>query len=238
MYLLDGDIIAYRVAFKTEDDTDKRARYNAGSFIASVLTNLACKRRDVDDIGVLDYQVFISGRTNFRSDIAYTQKYKGNRDKQTKPKRLEVVRNHLVREYGAIVSEHEEADDLIAIWATDYGDDAVICSNDKDFDQVPGWHYNFVKDTLYYVDEATARKNFYISVLVGDQVDNIKGANRIGKVKAPRVLEDCVSEDDYYAVCLDAFDNDEQRLIETCRLLWLRRTPGELWTPPREREHG
>ena len=41
----------------------------------------------------------------------------------------------------------EEADDTIAIRATELGDEAIIVSLDKDFDQVVGWHYNFSKDS-------------------------------------------------------------------------------------------
>ncbi len=37
-------------------------------------------------------------------------------------------------------------------------------------------------------------------------------------------------------VVVDAYDGDEERVIENARLLWLRREEGELWEPPTRRE--
>jgi imidazole glycerol phosphate synthase subunit HisF len=57
--------------------------------------------------------------------------------------------------------EGQEADDAIAIAATEYGDECIMASIDKDFDQVPGWHFNFVKNERYYITEEQGRLNFY-----------------------------------------------------------------------------
>ena len=81
-----------------------------------------------------------------------------------------------------------KADDAIAIEATKFGDDSIIVSLDKDFDQVQGWHYNFVKKDKYYITADEGLYNFYCQFLVGDRIDNIIGVKGIGPKKAEKLL--------------------------------------------------
>lgn len=233
MLLLDGDIIAYRVAAKTEDEPERYAQYCAGSMVGDVLSRLACVFGDSDP---LNYQVFLTGDSNFRNDVAVTAPYKGNRRDKPKPKHVQPIKDYLVEEWNAIVSDNEEADDLIAIWATDYGEEACIVSIDKDFDQVPGWHYHFLKHELYYVEEEDAIRFLYQQILTGDNVDNIKGIRGVGPVKAAKALADCKTELDMYNKCVEMYEGDSHRVIENARLCFLRRYPEQIWTPPKEED--
>jgi 5'-3' exonuclease len=231
MLLFDGDILCYRVAYKTEGEKASKARYSAGSFLGEVLSTLACRFGDSD---VVPYQVFLTGKTNFRNDVAVSHEYKANRKDRVKPTHVDTIRKYLIEEWEAIVSDNEEADDLIAIWASDYGDSSCIVSIDKDFDQVPGWHYNFVKKELYYVNASDAMRFLYEQILTGDRVDNIIGLDGIGPVKAKRALEDCTTEREMYDKCVEMYGGDEERVIENARLCFLRRVPEQLWSPPEE----
>jgi 5'-3' exonuclease len=103
---------------------------------------------------------------------------------------------------------------------------------DKDLDMIRGWHYNFVKEQLYYVTEKEAIKNFYTQILTGDRVDNIPGLKGIGPVKAKKILDGCETEDSLFKAVLDKYDNDIDKLTERGRLLWIRRKEKELWKPP------
>ena len=47
--------------------------------------------------------------------------------------------------YQAIISEGEEADDLIAKEAARLNYKACVASVDKDMLQIPCWHFNFVR---------------------------------------------------------------------------------------------
>ena len=40
------------------------------------------------------------------------------------------------------------------------------------------------------------------------------------------------TEQDLWEACVKAYDGDVDRVIENARLLWLRRTEGEIWQPP------
>jgi 5'-3' exonuclease len=43
-----------------------------------------------------------------------------------------------------------------------------------------GWHYNFIRNDKYLIDEYEAMQNFYKQLLTGDRVDNIIGLKGVG----------------------------------------------------------
>ena len=226
MILVDGDIVAYRCAFKCNDESEKTACYTTGSFLSDMISHLYTM---ID--GEPDYKVYLTGKGNFRHDIAVTEPYKGNRKEKEKPVHLEAIRQYLIKDWNAVVSEGEEADDLIAIDATAIPD-SIIVSLDKDFNQVPGKHYNFNKQDLYNVSEDEGLLFFYRQIIMGDKADNIVGVHGIGEKKSQKLLED-LSEIEMYNKCIELLDSEE-RVIENARLLWLRREPDQLWEPPVE----
>ena len=89
------------------------ACYTTGSFLSDMISHLYTL---ID--GEPDYKVYLTGKGNFRHDIAVTEPYKGNRKEKEKPVHLEAIRQYLIKDWNAVVSEGEEADDLIAIDAT------------------------------------------------------------------------------------------------------------------------
>lgn len=120
-------------------------------------------------------EFYLTGPTNFRNYIAVQKEYKGNRV-QLKPKHYKALRSYLIDKCGAKVSHDQEADDELGIEADKYPDGkVVIVSNDKDLDQVVGYHYNWVTKEQYYIDDEQAIRLFYKQLLMGDAVDNIPG---------------------------------------------------------------
>ena len=224
MILIDGDIVAYRCAYKSTDDRAEYAAYSAGSYLSDLISDLYIL---IDDEP--EYRVFLTGKGNFRHEYAVTAGYKENRKDKKKPEHLAVIRQYLIDEWKAIVSDEEEADDLIAIAATQQP--SIIVSTDKDFDQVPGKHFNPNTGRLYDVSEEDAVKFLYEQILTGDRADNIMGIKGVGPVKAKKALADCVTERQMYDVCVEMY-GDEERVIENGRLLYLRRKEGEIWNAP------
>ena len=104
---------------------------------------------------------------------------------------------------------------------------------DKDLDMIRGWHYNFIKDKKYLIEEYEGIVNFYKQILTGDRVDNIVGLHGIGPKKAEKLLKDCKTEQQLYDAVLKAYDNDTERVLENGKLLWIRRKPNEMWKPPK-----
>ena len=218
--------MCYRAAAACKDDTASVACYTVDSIVTDAL--LFC---DVDVRWYDTWQLFLTGKTNFRNDIAKTAPYKGNRT-QPKPAHLPAVRKHLVKHWNACISEGEEADDAIAIEATKLQGNCVIISVDKDFLQIEGHFYNYVKKQHFFITKEEATKNFYKQILTGDSADNIIGINGIGPVKAEKMLQDVVDEKEMYNICVEAYEGNADRVIENGQLLWLRREKGQLWAPP------
>lgn len=235
MLLIDADILVYRLGYSLDKEPDLSDRAVKNSVITAVDIMLM----DAAELtGHDEAEFYVTGKTNYRNDVATTAVYKGNRPKE-KPIHYQLIRDFIIENYEAVVSDNEEADDCIAIRATEL-DDSVICSIDKDFDQVPGWHYNWVKhknpkaskkDYYYEISPEEGLLYFYRQILTGDRVDNIIGIHGIGAVKSKKILEG-LSEQEMYAKCVELYEGSEERVIENARLLWLRRERGQLWKPP------
>ena len=220
--LIDGDILCYRIGFATQEESQDVAIRTMASFLEELV---------MFDLNVSEWNTYLTGPTNFRNDYAITAPYKGNR-KGEKPTHHGLLREYLELSWNGTVTEGIEADDAIAIDATTYGDESIIVSLDKDFDQVQGWHYNFVKKDKYYVQADEGLLNFYMQFLVGDRIDNIIGVKGIGPVKARKLLED-KTEREMFEICVEELGSEE-RAIENGILLYLQRKEGEIWSPPSE----
>lgn len=224
--LVDGDIVAYRAAFSTQDLFPEDAERKVDELMDYILTETLMFPDPSE------YEVFLTGSGNFRYDIAKSFPYKGNRKSTEKPIHLPVAREYLVTKYKATVSEGEEADDLIAIAATKYGPETIVASVDKDMLQIPCKHFNFTKGEWHDITEFEGTKFFYKQILTGDRADNIMGLYKVGPVKAEKIVKDCNTEEELWEAVIKAYDGDIDRVVENARLLWLRRKEGEIWQPP------
>lgn len=211
------------------------------------------KRRFKTD---LEPYYFLTGKGNFREEIATIAKYKGNRDEMVKPVHYEAVRDYFVNSYGAYVVEGIEADDEVSIRAWEQWrnsvDDYVVATIDKDLDQIPGWHYDYKKKVFYDIDELDGELFFYAQILSGDATDNIKGCYRIGLKKAQNMIVDWFSqypEEGWregvwseivscYQENMDKYPDKhehglsaEQAALENARLVYMQQKRDEIWTP-------
>lgn len=220
--LIDGDILTYRLGFACEGESEGIVRARLDTFLSDLL---------IYDVDVDDFEGFLTAPTgNFRESIAVTAPYKGNRS-GNKPQHYNYIREYLVKDWGFIMVEGQEADDAIGIEAMKPHQTPVICTIDKDLDNVPGWHFNFVKRVMYYVSREEATRNFFTQILTGDRIDNIIGIRGVGPVKASKILENCTSERMMYEACVEAY-GDPERVLENGRLLWIRHKENEIWNPP------
>ena len=227
--LIDGDIVAYRAAFATQDYSYKEAEDKVDELMDYIISDTI----ELPFPSKEDFQTYLTGKTNFRFDIAKSHPYKGNRKDVEKPKHLASARQHMMNKYDAVVSENEEADDLIAKAAAALGYNCVVASIDKDMLQLPCWHFNFGRNEWTKVEPFEGLKFVYHQMLTGDRADNIIGLQGIGPKKADKLLQDCHTEEDLWTTVLKAYDGDTERLVENARLLWLRRYDNELWEPPK-----
>lgn len=186
--------------------------------------------------------IFLSPDRCFRDDLARTKTYKGNRTAQ-KPTHLKAVGEYLVKSHGATVAAGIEADDAIGIGLT--SDPGTVCvSIDKDLDQVPGWHFNWVEDRAYWITPKEGDYSFYTQLLTGDTTDNVPGVAGIGPAKASGILDGAKSRielcERVWAVYrAGAKDSESAKVyfLEQARLLWILRHPfdhtgKQWWVPP------
>lgn len=219
--LIDADILNYRIGFATNDEVEDVAIRTMAGFLEDLLL--------FDLPEVQTWELHLTGFNNFRNQYAVTAPYKGNRKGNDKPVHYHVLRDYLIQSWGAVVNDGIEADDMLAIRATELGDDSVIVTLDKDLDQVVGWHYNFAKKIKYYVKDDEAVLNFYKQFLTGDTVDNIVGAYRIGPKTADKLLRD-KTESEMWEIILEHLGED--RAIENGHLLYMLRTKDDYFKVP------
>jgi hypothetical protein len=222
--LIDGDILVYRIAFASNDETEAIAKARMSTFVEELLS----------PTDIRGYDGYLTGSNNFRNEIAVTAPYKGNRKDVVKPVHYQVLREYLQHQWGFVMIQDQEADDAMGIRAYELNDEEyIIMTIDKDLDMIKGWHYNFVKNERYFVKEEDTLRTFYKQILTGDRTDNIVGLKGIGPVKADKVLKECETEQEMYEAVLEAYEGNEERVLENGRLLWIRRLPEQIWIPPK-----
>jgi 5'-3' exonuclease len=172
--------------------------------------------RITDTCASQEHRIFISGSGNFRKTL-YPD-YKAHRASVTKPLHLEPLRELLVREWGAEIVDGYEADDGIGMAHTEH---TIIVSNDKDFKQLEGTHFNPVKSEFEVVDSQMAAYNFYFQMLKGDAADNIRGIDGIGDVRAKRIL-DGLDPGAMHSTVFEYYNNPERFLLNYRLLRILR----------------
>ncbi len=221
--VVDADILVYRFGFASEGDPAEFALARLSEFLDDLYTKLS-----VDDI--IGY---MTGKGNFRDEVAVTAPYKGNRTGNAKPYHFNLLREYMEKSWNFEVVNGMEADDALGIYAYAHDpEDYVLVTIDKDIDMIRGHHYGFVKDHKYYITEEEGIRNFYLQILTGDKVDNIIGLKGIGPVKAKRILEECKTELEMYNATIEAYEGNLERVLENGRLLWILREPNQIWTPP------
>ena len=227
---IDGDIIVYSVGFAANDDPIAFAKHSV-----KLLINRIVDRTEADE-----YVVHLTGKGNFRDELATIQGYKENRKDTPKPVHYKELRNYLETKYKAHIATGMEADDTMGIQATSNdGDNHVIATLDKDLNMIPCWHYNWRKDELFEVVQPDADKFFIVQLLTGDSTDNIPGLKRITGSMATKKIKEYCSEPDEFTVCIEriretykekAEDIDVDSVLhEIGNLLWIRRDGYDTW---------
>lgn len=224
--LIDGDIVQYRCAWASNNDPVGIAIARTDEMIDQIL----------NDTKADTFEIYLSDdyTNNFRYQVDPT--YKANRKDVARPVWYREIKDHLFDKWNADLSLGMEADDSLGIRQTSalaayQEENCVICSIDKDLKQIPGNHYNFVKKEGFYVEQVEGTRQLYLQLLIGDTSDNVKGVDRIGPVKAGKLLNHITNEYQMFEVVRDLYNNDE-RLLKNGQLLYIRRYDEEVWCPP------
>jgi 5'-3' exonuclease len=167
--------------------------------------------------------VYLTGSNNFRKLV--DPLYKANRDPADRPTHLEAARNYLIQEYGAIMCNGYEADDGIGI---NYKENmGTVVSIDKDLKQIPGQHYDWVKDEALIVNFDEANLNFWRQMLIGDKTDNVFGIKGIGPVKAAKIVTPDMDLEERMDAVIKLYDNNKLDFGANYKLLRILRSEQE-----------
>lgn len=207
--LIDADSIIYRAGFAADSQIKKelfgtskgldpekvREGLATVDYVEIALGNCKAVMQDIvlHRFGeACGYKSYLTGKHNFREQLATIKPYKGNRDPNAKPKYYAELKEYLIDHWKSIVIDDMEADDAVGIEQYAHKDQSTcIVSIDKDLDTIPGWHYNWVKGLFYYVTLQQANNNFLGQMLEGDTTDNIPGITGIGTKTIEKLLASC-----------------------------------------------
>lgn len=231
--LVDADIVAYRCAASAANDPQDIAEVRVNDLMQRILYETNSE----------SYLGFISGSNNFRYEI-YPD-YKANRKDKPKPQHLEACKQHLVTQWKCKVTDGIEADDALGIehQATP---DSILCSIDKDLLQLPGKHYNFVKQEFYTISPLQGMRNFYTQLLEGDESDHIPAFDGKFRNKRPIFVQKLINElytmadeKDMYCYVESLYgSNNLEQMILNANLLYIQQKEGDKWRNPIMTDNG
>lgn len=247
--LLDADTFMYacgfaadaqmrgKIALEYPDATEEeREQIRANSdYVHWALSNVKTVINDIQELfDGENVRLFLTGSGNYREYLASIQQYKGNRDPTHKPKYYREIKDYLVDVWHAEIVNGREADDALGVAQFQAEPETtVIVSIDKDLDNVWGWHYNWRKKELYFIDPERADYLFWMQVLQGDKTDHIQGIPGIGPKKAEKIL--AVTDFSWMAMADATLTAYEQaglgwdQMYENATLLWIQRQDNINW---------
>ena len=189
--LIDGDVLAYQSAFIAQANIQWEGDLWTTHSDLALAKNWVIERLEMfkEKTGADAFVIAISDKNNFRRKL--NPLYKANRRSKFAPIGLSPMRDWMAEEYGTVIYPNLEADDTIAIMATDLTPDEerIIVSIDKDFKSVPCTFYDFNRDEIHDVSVEDANKYHLMQTMAGDPVDGYKGIPGVGVVKAMRLLD-------------------------------------------------
>lgn len=191
-------------------------------------------------------KVYLTGFGNFRERIATIRTYKGQRLGMERPVWLSKARDYIMRKYHTELVHGHEADDAVCWHQYNVKFESVIAGIDKDLLQIPGWHYNFIKDGFKLVGRDAAAVNFYRQLIMGDATDNIGGVYRAGPLAAKALIRPGQENDKRWELSVAAYERSVEEhgeekcgyvsgvdaCLENARLLYLLRGPDCHFTQP------
>lgn len=137
--------------------------------------------------GCTEYQMFITGPTNFRYEVLPT--YKHNRKDIERPILLGMLKEYVLENHPCKITSKVEADDACTITMSKNPKKYILAHIDKDLNQVEGTHYNWRDDVIYEVTKEEGIRMFFKQVLTGDSTDGYAGCPLIGPEKAEIIID-------------------------------------------------
>lgn len=236
---IDGDMLAYHCS-GNEDVSIATAR--------NILRNTIRKFTELASAESAVLGLTASGSLKgLRVLVPTSQPYQAQRAGARRPKNWEALRDYMLSGSAGtvVVATDREADDLAGWFSTKHGDYAVLCSGDKDFRMLEGWHLDWVHKNMVHVHHGAYEiesngkvygyKWFLLQMLQGDTADHIRGLGKCkaaprgcGEVTAKKLLADTTNKVEGVARVVELYkqafgEHWANEFAEQAMLLWIRR---------------
>jgi len=142
--LIDADIIPYVVHYSSYNNGTSSIEKMTDSLMNKIFLETGCSK----------YIGYLTGKNNYRKDVAVTREYKGSRKKKEISEEINQSKAHLHKHWKCFYVNGGEADDALGIsqiYLNNNKIDSIICTRDKDLLQIPGKHYNFFNKELVVI---------------------------------------------------------------------------------------
>lgn len=238
---INGENMDYKIAIDADSlvskslhrysDNMEMAYYNFCAEVGKIQSAIFLGLHTYEKGDTVEIKIILSPRTNFRYDI-YPE-YKAKRPPRS-DERVELMKLILSRLKNVTeVHKNVEADDVVIKYAKEGW---LVAAIDKDvINACPTCCYNYNK---YQWSEQSPdfiiEKWYLIQALMGDSVDNIKGAKGIGEKGAYKIVEEMDFPN--FANIIQYFESYEEALMNM-RLVRMDQWNGEeviLWEPTME----
>lgn len=200
--IIDGDPIVYIVGFGHNEMPLWYQCKMVDDFIENILKVT----------GADNFSLYLTGKGNFRDEVATILPYKGNRDKSHRPRYYKELRGYLLNVWDAELIEGMEADDACGIEVYSIKEPSVVCTIDKDLLMLEGRHYNYKRGEFCDINEEEGWRRFYLQTLTGDASDNIPGLYKVTGTKATKAIKE--------PLCTITLHNE---MDEYCSSIWLEK---------------
>jgi 5'-3' exonuclease len=190
--LIDADILLYKTSVSAERETHwGNDLWTLHSDAAEVKSTIEQTIKALEDRLEAEYSILcFSDTVNFRKSV-YPD-YKGNRRGQRKPLAYAALKEWCLDTFVCEMWPTLEADDVMGIMATSSPGDYIICSDDKDLQQIPGLYYKAVFPTtgleLKTISEHDGLLYLFTQAITGDATDGYPGCPGAGPAAAQKAL--------------------------------------------------
>jgi DNA polymerase-1 len=235
--LVDADTILYRVGFSKVD--------SAGGAVDVLRNYIGTILSSVSNDAI--FYLTEKSPVRYRDRFASTFVYKESRAGAPSPRFISEMTGWMLDNLDTRIysAEYGEADDAVSIQAWDMlredNHNYIVCAVDKDLNQIPGNHYNYVTEKRSIISPVEADKFFFKQLLMGDRADSIPGLPKVGEVKSTLALKDASTPKEMWEIVLGMYskhyeemheDDLSNILYERGNMLWMQRSEGQTWYPP------
>jgi len=209
--VIDADSFVHiAVAHERETGDIDSAVADFYKMIDSVVAEYVQFRGDPDIV-----RIIFSPHRTFRNELS--DEYKINR--RTEHPWIPLVKSAVLESArNAEMWKGLEADDICIAYQK-YHDYDIIAYDKDVLLQATGFVYDWKRRLIIDDPYRDIDQNIWFQTIMGDSTDGIKGVQNIGKARAAKYIEE--NEDVTPDDVLNMFDDDDERMLETMRLISL-----------------